>query len=91
MTRLFLAAAAATLTFAAPALATERTFTHEGVTYNYTVTQQGDVKVLEGTAAPTGEKFRLTVKNGWVSGYAANARVSFRAPKDASALQVAQR
>lgn len=91
-TRNLFAAAAAVLTiaFAAPALAEERSFTHEGVTYAYTVTPKGDARVLEGKTSK-GDRFRLIVKDGWVSGYAANARVSFRAPKTVQNLQVAQR
>ena len=89
-TRSFFAAAAALLAFTSPALANERSFTHEGVTYAYTVTPKGDARVLEGKSS-TGDKFRLVVKNGWVTGYAANTRVSFRAPKGAASLQVAQR
>lgn len=75
----FLIAAAASLTFAAPALAEDRTFSHEGIDYAYTTATQGGATVIEGTA--DGAKFRLVVKNGWVNGYANNVRVSFRAPK----------
>lgn len=89
MARILFAAAAATLAFATPALAGDRTFTHEGVTYVYTVTPKGDARVLEGKAS-SGGKFRLVVRNGWVDGYASNTRVSFRAPKNAEAV-LAQR
>lgn len=89
MARTLFAAAAATLAFATPALAGERTFTHEGVTYVYTVTPKGDARVLEGKSS-TGGRFHLTVRNGWVDGYASNNRVSFRAPKGTNAV-VAQR
>jgi hypothetical protein len=88
--RLF-AATAAFLTIAAPAFAHERSFTRDGVTYHYTVTDQGGARVLAGKAS-TGETFRLVLRGGWVDGYAANSRVSFRAPrKPASSVQVAQR
>ncbi|MBO9624606.1 MAG: hypothetical protein J7500_18010 [Sphingomonas sp.] len=90
MTRTFFAAAAAVLAFATPALAHERSFTHEGVTYAYTATSKGDARILEGKTS-TGDKFRLVVKDGWVTGYAADTRVSFRAPKGDATLQVAQR
>ena len=91
MTKLFLAAAAATIAFAAPAFAKERVFTHEGVTYAYTATPAGEGLVLEGQASKGG-KFRLVVKGDWVNGYAGGARVSFRAPKrDEAAVLVAQR
>jgi hypothetical protein len=90
VTRLLFAAAAA-LTLASPALARERVFTHEGVTYSYTSTVQDDAKVLEGRSS-AGAPFRLVVRNGWVSGTVADSRVSFRAPKArARPLLVAQR
>ncbi|MDV3457291.1 hypothetical protein RZN05_09885 [Sphingomonas sp. HF-S4] len=90
MTKLFLAAAAATIAFAAPAIAKDRVFTHEGVTYAYTATPGSDGLVLEGKASKGG-KFRLVVKGDWVNGYAGGARVSFRAPKRDEAVLVAQR
>lgn len=90
MTKFLIAAAAATIAFAAPATAKERTFTHEGVTYSYTSTPSDKGVVLEGKAS-TGGKFRLVVKGDWVSGYADGARVSFRAPKRNGAVLVAQR
>ncbi|WP_448661145.1 hypothetical protein ACG3SL_10970 [Sphingomonas sp. CJ20] len=90
MARLIFAAAAATLALATPALAAERSFTHEGVTYTYTVTPKGDARVLEGTASQGG-RFRFVVRDGWVSGFAGNARVSFRAPKSNTAVIVASR
>lgn len=90
MTKTIFAAAVATLALASPALATERSFTRDGVTYNYSTTTQGDARVLEGHASQGG-KFRLTVKNGWVKGYVAANPVSFRAPKGLDTVQVAQR
>ena len=88
--RLF-GATAAFLTLATPALAHERSFTRDGVTYNYTVSDEGNARVLAGKAS-TGESFRLVLRNGWVSGYAASARVSFRAPRPTtSTVEVAQR
>lgn len=89
MTKTFFAAAAAALTLASPALATERSFTRDGVTYEYTATAQGDARVLEGRASEGGT-FRLVVRDGWVKGEVDGARVSFRAPKTTH-LQVAQR
>jgi hypothetical protein len=84
-------AAAAVLAFAAPAaVASERSFTHEGVTYTYTVTNKDGLQILEGRA-DDGAKFRLAVKNGWVDGYVNGARVSFAAPKDKAPTRVAQR
>lgn len=91
MTRFLIAAAAATLTFAAPAIAGERTFVRDGVEYSYTSTVKGDAVVLEGTSSASGQ-FRFVVKNGWVNGYAGSSSVSFRTDKKtASVLQVASR
>jgi hypothetical protein len=84
------AAAAALSTLATPAFAHDRSFTRDGVTYNYTVTAEGDARVLAGKAS-TGETFRLVLRDGWVNGYAANSRVSFRAPRRANSVEVAQR
>ena len=91
MTKLLIAAAAAAIAFAAPAFATERQFTHEGVTYVYTSTQTGKGLVLEGKASQGG-KFRLVVKGDWVAGYVGGTPVSFRTPKrETGAVVVAQR
>jgi len=90
VTKLLIAAAAATIAFAAPATAKERVFTHEGITYAYTSTPSDEGVVLEGTASKGG-KFRLVVKGDWVNGYAGGARVSFRTPKRETVVQVAQR
>ena len=73
-------APAAALTFAAPALAEDRSFTHEGITYVYTARNDGSARVLEGKAS-AGGKFRLVVQNGWVRGRVGTVPVSFRAPK----------
>ena len=87
----FLLTAAAFLSLAAPsAMASERSFTHEGVTYTYTVTAKDGRQILEGRA-DDGAKFRLAVKDGWVDGYVNGARVSFAAPKSKAPTQVAQR
>lgn len=91
MTKFLFAAAAAALTFVAPAaIAGDRTFTHEGVTYTYSVTNTDKVQVLEGKTSDGGE-FRLSVKNGWVDGYVNSTRVSFRAPKDKAPAVIAAR
>lgn len=91
MTKFLFTAAAAVLTFAAPAaFAGDRTFTHEGVTYTYNVTNADKVQVLEGKTSEGGE-FRLSVKNGWVDGYVNDTRVSFRAPKEKAPARVAAR
>ena len=68
MTKFLFAAAAAALTFTAPAaIAGERSFTHEGVTYTYSVVNKDKGQVLEGRTNKGGD-FRLNVKNGWVDG-----------------------
>lgn len=90
MTKTIFAAAAAVLAIATPALAADRSFTRDGVTYSYTTTDQDGARILEGRASQGG-KFRFVVRNGWVKGDVAGNRVSFRAPKGADPLQVAQR
>jgi hypothetical protein len=84
-------AAALVSAVAGPALAQERSFTHEGVTYTYTSTRLGDARVLEGKVA-RGDRFRFVVRDGWVHGRVGTTPVSFRAPKgSALPLVVAQR
>ncbi|NYT41877.1 hypothetical protein HZY97_13990 [Sphingomonas sp. R-74633] len=91
MTKFLFAAAAAVLTFTAPAaFAGDRTFTHEGVTYTYSVTTKDNAQVLEGKTSEGGD-FRLSVKNGWVDGYVNDSRVSFRAPSQKAPTQLAAR
>jgi hypothetical protein len=91
VTKFLFTAAAAVLTFTAPAaFAGDRTFTHEGVTYTYSVTSADKAQVLEGKTSDGGD-FRLTVKNGWVDGYVNNTRVSFRAPAQKAPTQLAAR
>jgi hypothetical protein len=92
VTKLIFAATAAVF-LASPALAqqSEHSFTRDGVTYTYTSTSKGDSQILEGSVAQTGDTFRLVVRNGWVSGKAAGANVSFRVPKPARRVEVAER
>jgi len=91
VTKFLFAAAAAALTFtASAAIAGDRSFTHEGVTYTYTVTSKNKAQVLEGKTSDGGE-FRLSVQNGWVDGYVNDSRVTFRAPKAKTPAQVAAR
>ncbi len=91
MSKFLFAASAAVLTFTAPAaLATDRSFTHEGVTYTYSVTTKDKAQVLEGRTNK-GSEFRLNVRNGWVDGYVDDTRVSFRAPKVKAGDQLALR
>jgi hypothetical protein len=85
------AAAAAVFTFAAPAaMAGERSFTHEGVTYTYSITAKNKAQILAGRTSQGGE-FRLSVKNGWVDGYVNDIHVSFRAPRERGPAQIAAR
>ena len=90
MTKFLFAAAAATLALASPALAGERTFTKDGVTYTYTAAKDGQARVLTGTASHGGD-FKLVVKNGWVRGYVGGTRVSFAAPKRDVPVTIASR
>ena len=80
------AAAAASCLFAAPALAQEApaaSFIHEGMTFDYTATQQGRSRVIEGKNSD-GVKFRLVVHNGRVDGYFDDRHVSFAVPRKSS-------
>lgn len=90
MSKFLFAAAAAMLTFTAPAaFAAENSFTYEGVTYTYSTTVEDGAKIIEGKG-DSGAKFRMRVKNGWVDGYFDLTRVSFAAPK-AKKTELAQR
>ena len=87
MKRTFFAATLLSLAVISPVQAKEtpQTFTYEGVTYSYTVTEQNDSRrVIEGRATP-GSTFRLVVSNGRVFGNANGMPVSFRV-KDTIAL-----
>ena len=90
MTKFLFAAAAATLAFASPALAGERQFTHQGLTYTYTTEVTNKGRVLKGTVSKGG-RFELIVQDGWVRGNVDGTRVSFAAPKKSSAVIVAAR
>jgi hypothetical protein len=90
MTKFLFAAAAATLAFASPALAGERQFSHQGVTYTYTTEIAGKGRVLKGTASKGG-RFELFVQDGWVRGNVDGTRVSFAAPRKSASISVAAR
>ena len=91
MSKFLFAAAAAVLTFTAPmAIASERSFTHEGVTYTYSITTRDKAQILEGRTRKGGE-VRLTVTTGWVEGYVNDTRVAFRAPREKAPAQIAAR
>ncbi len=74
MTKYMIAFAAATLA-AAPAFA--ETMTRDGVTYLYTVAQQGDVKVISGKDTTSGNDFTFRVAHGRVEGLVAGRPVDF--------------
>lgn len=79
--------ALAAIAIAAPAVAHAgtasdvRSFTRDGVKYEYTSAVQGDREILRGTA--DGVPFRFVVRGENVSGYNGSQPVSFihRAPK----------
>ncbi len=68
-------AAALTLSGAAHAEQT-RSFTHEGQTYDYVVTQKGATKVIAGKR-DDGTRFRFTVRGDRVRGTLGGQQVSF--------------
>lgn len=92
MTRFIFTAVAACGLLAAPALAQDKaapvTFTHEGVTYVYTASQQGKSRVIEGTTS-TGSNFRLVVRNRLVDGDVGDTHVTFIAPRKPAGIAVA--
>jgi hypothetical protein len=79
MRMLFTAAILAlTVTPAVAAPAEKNSFTHEGITYVYTATTKGDVKVINGKSYPGAKPFELVVRNDRVSGTSGFAPVSFK-------------
>jgi hypothetical protein len=62
---------------AVPALAEPVTLVRDGATYQYTVAEKGDARIIAGKRQD-GEKFRLVVRRGWVSGQVGGREVSFR-------------
>ncbi|MFD1789076.1 hypothetical protein ACFSC3_16050 [Sphingomonas floccifaciens] len=55
-----------------------KSFTHDGVTYRYASTKSADgATILTGTALPTGEAFRLVIRDGNVTGHAGTRPVRF--------------
>lgn len=87
MFKTVLAAAAVTLAIA-PAVAQAdeaRQFSHEGVNYTYTTSQQGKVTVINGRTS-AGEPFRLFVKGEQVSGTFNNRPVNFTKAEAAHSL-----
>ena len=53
------------------------TFTHAGVTYDYTVVRKGNVRLIEGYDRTNNRRFRLRVAHGWVDGTVDGGPVSF--------------
>lgn len=89
--------ALAAIAFAAPAVAhagTEsevRTFTRDGVKYEYTSTVEGKREVIRGTA--DGVPFRFVVRGNYVTGYNGHHPVEFtyRAAKKPGRTDIAAR
>jgi hypothetical protein len=76
------AAIALTLGLASPALAADAhmSFTHEGVSYDFTVSKAGKSTIYRGNATPGGD-FYLVERNNKVTGTANGVSVSFPVPK----------
>ncbi len=91
MNKFTLAAALLSFAVVTPAIAREAqtTFTHEGVSYAYTVTAADNgTRVIEGTATP-GSDFRLVVSGNRVSGKANGMPVSFAVPTKSATAKTA--
>lgn len=87
---LFIAAAL----FAVPtaAVAGERSFTRDGVTYVYTSEERGEATVLSGKAFPGGSAYKLTVRGKRVTGQVGGTPVSFTIDKPLTkSVETAQR
>lgn len=89
-----LTAAALIAAFAAPAFAEnapqQRSFTRDGETYVYTSVVKGDATVLSGRSS-SGRDFRLTVRNGHVTGKSGGVPVSFDVANTGAGLELAAR
>lgn len=80
MNRISFSAVLLALSLTSPGSAKENltSFTHDGVTYNYKVTNvTDDRRVIQGYASP-GTPFRLVVSRGRVSGTANGSSVEFK-------------
>lgn len=91
MTKTFILAAAL---FAVPtvAVASERSFTRDGVKYTYTSKQAGERTVISGKAYPGGSVYTLTVRGKKVSGIVGGTPVSFSIDKPlVAAVETASR
>ncbi len=79
---------------AAPAFAEQpvpTTFTRDGVTYEYVVTEKNGQKHIEGEVVSTGEHFSLRVVKGRVYGDFSGAAVSFAVSDARSQPTIASR
>ncbi|GAA3700977.1 hypothetical protein GCM10022268_08700 [Sphingomonas cynarae] len=79
-TAIFLVAAAAWFTIAAPATAAEgeQSFQHDGYTYVYKTTETAKgAKLISGHRLPDRAPFNLVVKGHRVTGTSGNANVAF--------------
>ena len=87
-------AAALILAFSAPALAKtasdQHSFTRDGETYVYTSAVRGDATTLTGHST-SGRTFRLTVRDGHVSGTSGGVAVSFDVPVLGRSVELAAR
>ncbi len=77
----YLALATISMLVAAPAMAAE-TFTRDGVSYEYNVTQSGDYQLITGRDLSTGRTFSLKVRGTHVNGTYGDNSVAFEAPKN---------
>ena len=80
MNRITFSVALLAFSLASPGHAKEQltSFTHDGVTYSYTVSNISDSsRVIEGYASP-GSPFRLVVSKGRVSGTVNGTPVAFK-------------
>jgi hypothetical protein len=93
MTKL-LTATALIFALSAPAFAKDaseqRSFTRDGETYVYTAAVKGAATILAGRSS-SGRTFRLTVRDGHVSGTSGGVPVSFDVPVLGRSVELAAR
>jgi len=84
--------AAVLLSLPVAAFASERTFTHDGVTYAYTREQRGETVVLSGRVLPNGAPYTLNVRGRKVTGHVDGTPVAFTIAKPLTkTVETAQR
>ncbi len=76
--KIIAAAAAALTSTIGMAAEPQQRFVHEGSTYVYTTTQDGERQVIDGRRYPSGQKFHLIVRNNRVSGVSGGVPVAFK-------------